>query len=84
MEEVLAAAEGFNFVEFVFDEPMGGFDVGLVGVSSRGDGVVLEAWDGFDDQVNRLGLRAFQAPINSAPLSVWNRQSLSWTRHERR
>jgi hypothetical protein len=50
LEEVLPAGEGFNFVEFVFDEPMGGFDVGLVGVGSRGDGVVLEAWDGFYDQ----------------------------------
>ena len=45
-EEVGAAGEGFDFEELVFDEAMDGLDVALVGVSARGDALVLRAEEG--------------------------------------
>ena len=42
-EEVGTAGEGFDFEELVFDEAVNGFDVALVGVSARGDALVLGA-----------------------------------------
>lgn len=51
----MAVAEGFDFVQFVLDEAVGAFNVGLVGVSSRGNGMVLEAWDGFNAQGEGTG-----------------------------
>ena len=47
-QEVEAGREGFDFVEFVLDEAVGGFDVGLPGVSGRGDGGMEQAGHGLN------------------------------------
>src|SRR3972149_3782046 len=40
-EKLGAAGEGFQVIKFIFDEPMHGFDIALIGVSGGGDALVL-------------------------------------------
>jgi hypothetical protein len=42
-EELRAAAEGLQVIELVFDQPVDGFDVALIGVSGGRDAIVLGA-----------------------------------------
>src|SRR3990172_7526898 len=45
-EEVGACGELLDFIEFVLNEAVDGFDVGLPGMCGRGDGVMAHAADG--------------------------------------
>ena len=45
-EEVAAAAEGFQIVELVLDEPMDGFNVALIGVGGGRNALRLGAEEG--------------------------------------
>ncbi len=49
MKEICWRAEALYLVEFVLDEAVNGFDVGLPGMGKGWDGVMFQALDALDE-----------------------------------
>ena len=89
-EEVGAGREGFDLVELILDEAVGGFDIGLPGVGGGRDGWRQQAGDGLDglgegavlagrhtadERTAVIGLEAAADQVHAAVLEVLEQEA---------